>query len=227
VAREWLLAQAGPAEADQALLTSLQSQLGVGLKIETEWRFPEGEAAYQLPVGALVSVADEVNIPAAIARLEGAATPALKAQAENWLVALQAACAGGRRSEAGSEVAFDLYSGALTRYPADVARKACSELATKPRDSTAWFPTLPELMAVCERLAAPRRAMLAGLRTFRLPTEEERRAAQARDLRFDAKEAEDEALKCKRSNPDRHAELIAFADECRRSAKRLLQGETE
>lgn len=69
--------------------------------------------------------------------------------------------------------------------------------------------------------------MLAGLRTFRLPTEEERRKAQARDLMFDAKEAEDEAMMCRRSNLDRHAELIAFADECRRSAKKLIQGEGE
>lgn len=224
VARGWLLAQPGPEAADKALLTSVRSSLGVEVSIKTEWRFPEGEPAYQLPITASIAAENPDNIPAAIARIEGALTGPEKTQAEDWLLMLQTACAGGRKSEVNMHVALDLYSGSLCRFPADVARAACAELATKPRDSTAWFPTLPELLAVCERYAAPRAAMLAGLKTFRLPTEEERRKDQARALMFEAKEAEDEAFLCRRSKPERYAELITFADECRRSARKLTQG---
>lgn len=164
LAREWLLAHA-PREVDKALQTSLQSQLDVEVSPRVEGRYPPNAPAYTLAVGCDVG-GRIANLPNAIAKVEAAMTPPTKTQAEDWLIMLQAATAGGRRSEVAVEVAFDLYSGALMRYPADVARAACEKIACTPRDATSWFPTLAEIIGACDRLVSARQAMLAGLKAF-------------------------------------------------------------
>lgn len=166
--------------------------------MRTELRFPPSGGFYAAAVGADVVLHAGADRSAAVARLEGALTAPTKPQAEDWLVMLQAACTGGRRSEVGHGVALELYAGTLCRYPADVARQACADLAIKPRSATAWFPTLPELVAMCERLAAPRKAMLGALRsdpaanryfgrTFHAPSAEEK--AAVRQMADDTREA--------------------------------------
>ena len=95
-ARGWLLAQPDPAAADKALLTSLQSSLGVEVMVETELRFPVGGGFRVQAVGARVlpgSNAD--NLPLAAARMRGALTGPTKDQAEDWLVMLQSPRQGG------------------------------------------------------------------------------------------------------------------------------------
>lgn len=160
VARGWLLAQPDPAAADKALLTSLASSLGVEVTVETELRFPVGGGFRALAVGARVLPGSNAeNLPLAAARMRGALTGPTKDQAEDWLVMLQAATAGGRKSEAGTAVALELYAGCLMRFPADVAKAACMKLAL----TATWFPTLAEMNATCEALASSRRLLAHAL----------------------------------------------------------------
>ena len=81
-------------------------------------------------------------------------------QAEEWLVLLQAATASARRSDDGSAVSLALYSGALRRYPADVAKAACEHIATTAK----WFPVLSDIIDACNRLVDNRLAMISSLR---------------------------------------------------------------
>ena len=160
VARGWLLAQPDPAAADKALLTSLQSSLGVEVTVETELRFPVGGGFRVQAVGARVLPGSNAeNLPVAAARMRAALTGPTKDQAEDWLVMLQSATAGGRKSEAGTAVALELYAGCLMRFPADVAKAACMKLAM----TSTWFPTLAEINATCEALASSRRMLAQAL----------------------------------------------------------------
>ena len=190
--------------------TSLQSSLGVGVSLRTEGRYPEDGKPYRVAVGADLAVTDPATLPAAIARMEASLIPPTKTQAEDWLVMLQTACAGGRKSEVGQMVALEVYAGTLTRYPADVAREACSALALKPRDGATWFPTLAELNAECERRASPRQSMVQALKSWRPPGEAAQLRARAYDLRYAASEASIESLRVRRADPDRASELEEF-----------------
>lgn len=155
--RAWLIGR-NPAEVDQALLTSLRSSLGVEVEPEFEWRFPKDKPAYRVP--GRVHVAGPVeNLPAARQKTEAACTPPTTEDAENWLAALQVATAGAKRSEQGTMLALSLYAAALKRYPADVAMRACADLATTAN----WFPTLAELIARCDALGGPRLAIRNAL----------------------------------------------------------------
>ena len=152
--------------------------------------FPPSGGFYEVAVGCEVSVMDPASIAPAIEKLEAAMTPATADDCEDWLTMLQAACARRNDSEEGASVAFDLYSAALRQYPADVAKAACMGMAT--RRGVNWFPTLGELLEQCDKLAGPRQAMLAALKSPRLAppepvnrkpqTEAERRAFVAATL---------------------------------------------
>lgn len=180
----WLLRQASPAEADAALLRSLTSTLHVTAKARVETRFPDGQPPYQVVVGYAFDVADHGTIPSAIAKIEQSLTPATADQCEAWLVMLQAATARRADSEATAVVAYGLYAAELRSWPADVAKAACLRLARGKPGSTEpnWFPTLAELVAECERLAAPRKALLSSLQRWasepevKVQTPEERAA---------------------------------------------------
>jgi hypothetical protein len=128
-------------------------------------RFPEGSAPYSLVVGYTLDLAEAGNLPAAIAKVEQALTAASLEQCEGWLVMLQAATAHRQDSEITSAVAYSLYASELRQWPADVAKAACERLARgRPgQTGTNWFPDLAELVRECERLAAPRRALLSSL----------------------------------------------------------------
>lgn len=129
--------------------------------MRTETRFPATGGFYTVAVGCDVE-ADPANIDRAIERLEAAMTPADRDQCEDWITALQAACARRNDGENIAEVAYDLYTDALRQYPADVAKAACVGIATKP--GLNWFPVLGELTEKCDALASPRKHMLAGLK---------------------------------------------------------------
>lgn len=123
-----------------------------------EWRYPVGKPAYRVAKGCQVGGIG-ANLPAAFRKVEAAMAPPTTEQAENWLAMLQVATAGGRKSHEAAMLTLALYTGALKRFPADVALKACEELATR----CSWFPTLGEIVAECERYASPRQAMLNGI----------------------------------------------------------------
>jgi hypothetical protein len=162
--RGWLLAQPSPEEADKALRTSLRSSLGVDCRIETSRRFPVEGGYYSVVVGCDLDLAPDANLPQALARIEAAMIGPTRKQAEDWLVMLQQACAGGRKSEAGQAVALEMYAGCLSRYPADIARTVCERLALLPRKGGNWFPTLAEINDACQRLASQRQFMFDRLR---------------------------------------------------------------
>lgn len=115
-------------------------------------------------VGCDVSAKDAANLPQALARMEAAMARPTKQQAEDWIILLQAACAGGRRSEAGAVVAFELYSAQVALYPADVGREACRKLAIRPTAGSNWFPTLSEVVAECDRLVSQRQSTYLALK---------------------------------------------------------------
>lgn len=165
VVRGWLLAQPSVAEADKALLASLRSQHGVEAIFQTESRFPIEGGYYTATVGCSVHPEDAGNLPAAIARMEAASIQPTREQAEDWLILLQAATAGGRKGEIDSAIALEVYSGLLSKYPADVAREACANLALKNRPGGNWFPTLADLNAECEKLSDRRKLVLSAMKT--------------------------------------------------------------
>lgn len=181
--RAWLLAQPSPAAVDEALARSLTNTCGVTVRVSSEARFPEDGQVYYVATGATARWDDLAEPSRAIAKLEAAMTPATNAQAEGWLVMLQAACVRRPGSEADAAVGLTLYSGALLRYPADVAKATCADWARTQK----WFPSLAELLALADRLAAPRQQMLLALHRApglppperRDPTEEERRRVSA------------------------------------------------
>ena len=155
--RAWLVGR-DPAEVDKALQTSLLSSLGVDSRMKHEWRFPPDAPAYKVAVGVEID-AERVKLPMAREKILAAMTPPTHEQAEQWLAMLQVATAGGRKSEEGAMLTLALYAGALTKFPADVAMKACENLALRVR----WFPTLGDIVAECEKLAAPRKALLGAI----------------------------------------------------------------
>jgi hypothetical protein len=204
-ARAWLLAQPSTAEADKALRTSLQSSLNVEVEIETRMMFPDQGKPYPVPSGSSVKATPE-TIDRAVSRLEAAMAPPAKDWAEEMLVILQAATTGGKRSAAGAAVALEVYAGALCRYPADVARDACMALATGK-----WFPTLGEIIEACERLVAPRRAMLTALQGWKPMTERERLEAEADDWYRKAWQADQDKFALKVRDPDAASEAAEFS----------------
>lgn len=186
-----------------------------------EARFPEGCAPMVVTAGYEIVISEPQQVPAAIGRIESAMTPADREKCEDWLVMLQAALAGGKKSAVAASVALELYVGALRRYPADVAKRACEDLATKPRAGGAWFPALPELVAELERQAAPRKALLDALRSWRPPTEADRLNEEARGWLYAASEADELARRERRGDVDVASEAAEFAAFARDEAKRL------
>lgn len=168
-ARDWLLRQANPEQADAALCRSLISTLGVTARARAEYRFPEGGQPYSVVSGYDLTIEDEAQIPAALAKIEQALTPATAEQCETWLVMLQAATARRADSEMSAAVAYTLYASELRQWPADVAKAACERLARgKPGLSGPnWFPTLAEVVQECERFAAPRKALYLSLQHWK------------------------------------------------------------
>jgi hypothetical protein len=60
------------------------------------------------------------------------------------------------------EIILTVYAGCLRRYPADVAKAVCSEMALR-REKPNWFPTLSELDEALENTTDQRSKLLACL----------------------------------------------------------------
>ncbi len=162
--RNWLL-QRAPEATDEALAHLLTSTLGVTVTLRTELRFPVEGGYYNTPIGYSVRAETAENLPLALTKVERAMMPPTKEQAEGFLVMLQAATAHRAGSDATNAVAYSIYSGELTRWPADVAKTVCENMARgvgRP-EGTNWFPTLAEISKECERLSERRRMMLRAL----------------------------------------------------------------
>jgi hypothetical protein len=164
-ARDWLLRQGNPGEVDAALCRSLISTLGVTALLRTEGRYPQNAPAYRVVVGCDFAMEDPNVIPAARLKIESTMVPPTTEQAAGWLVMLQSVTAHRQDSEPTSAVAYAMYAAELRRWPADIAKSVCFKFARGRPGHTGpnWCPTLAEIAQECERLTAPRQAMLAGL----------------------------------------------------------------
>lgn len=163
--RDWLLRQRDPEATDLALTRSLTSTLGVTVSPTTSLRFPVAGGYYHAVTGCSVESPGSESTELALTKVEQAMTPATAEQAEGWLVILQASTARRKGTEASGAVTFGVYASELRRWPADVAKTVCERMARgvgRP-PGVNWFPTLAEIAQDCEKLAAPRAAMLAAL----------------------------------------------------------------
>ena len=172
--RAWLVSQR-PDTVDAKIRASLTSQLGVVVNVNREWRFPEGRAPYQVATTAGLTGLSTANCSAALAKVEAAFTPLDRDHAERLVAQLQSVLARRSGSDETAEIAFDVYVHVLLKHPADVAMAVVETLCTEPRakGATAWFPTPPEIEALCRDMSADRVALRTGLRSWRPVSEAE------------------------------------------------------
>ena len=141
-AAAWLARQR-PADVDRAAL-SRASLLNAGLAV----RLTDG-----LPVKVSVTGSALARQEAAAA-LAGFFTPAPHGQIEEWLAELSVITRRKQDDDITENLRLAAYSSRLSEYPADVAREALL------KHKWLFFPAWAELQDVCDKLAAPRRAML-------------------------------------------------------------------
>lgn len=171
-ARAWL-ASKNPQDVDKALAASLQSQLGVSLNVNKEWRFPEAGPAYQVATTTGLTGLSTENHGQALAKIEAAFTPVLREQAETMVSQLHAVLARRGSNADEDEIAFDVYVHVLMQHPADISSAVVRHLCTAPRKDgkTAWFPTPPEIEAMCQNMVTGRLSLRTALRSWRPMTE--------------------------------------------------------
>lgn len=168
--RAWLVGQR-PEVVDDKIRHSLTSQLGVGVSVKKEWRFPENRRPYQVSTSAGVTGLSTATQPAAVAKLEAAMTPLDREAAERLVAQMQSVLPRRNASEETAEVAFDVYVHVLLQHPADVATDAVRRLTTEPREKgeTAWMPSPPDLESFLREGSSGRSSMLLALRTWKEP----------------------------------------------------------
>lgn len=133
-----------------------------------------------LPVKITVSGSPEARQAAATA-LAGFVTPAPERQIEEWLAELSVITRRKQDDDITERLRLAAYSSRLAEYPADVAREALL------RHNWLFFPAWAELREVCEKLAAPRRAMLWHLKNApHVETEERELPSDERRAEMDA-----------------------------------------
>lgn len=120
----------------------------------------------------------------AVNALAGFVTPAPKNQIEEWIAELSVITRRRQDDDITENLRLSAYSSRLADFPADVAREALL------KHKWLFFPAWAELQEVCEKLAAPRRAMIWHLQN----------APQAQEP--DSREI---------PSAERRAEMIAYA----------------
>jgi hypothetical protein len=95
-------------------------------------------------------------------------TPAPEAEIEGWLAELSTLVLKRRDDVEEGLLRLRAYTTRLQNYPADVARSAVLDKPGK------FWPSWAELEEKCERLVAPRRAMLAALQNEHCSEAEDR-----------------------------------------------------
>lgn len=167
-----------PVTVTEGLRRWLRSSLNVTAMIRTEGRFPEDGAAYSVAVGCDLDGMSLARRTEAVDRVQAGMVPATAKDAASWVGALYAATAHAKGDKAALTVVLDLYTGCLMRWPADVAKHACINLALAQRAGPTWFPTLGEVEGECNRLGSPRRVLLDALQNWTPPEPQQSAAAQ-------------------------------------------------
>ena len=172
------LATRNPQEVDEAAVLRA-SELGVVLHMTWDHRFPRDERGNRLPDRSVIKrvqvVGDAAACRAAAKTIWLLQTEAGIRDIEAWLAELSVIVAKRQDDEFTEALRLETYAGLLSRYPADVVRAAVLG-RTWP-----FWPSWYELEAVCEQLAAPRRAMLRSLdaRWYPVPGSTEAKAILA------------------------------------------------
>lgn len=160
------------------------SQLGVGLEVKYDYRFPRDDRGNSLPHVTLVKgvtvtggAQARADAVAAIRRLEVSAEAR---EVEGWLAELSVIVARRADDEFSEALRLEAYASRLRRYPADVAREAVLGRSWK------FWPAWSEVEAVCDQLVAPRRAMIRALEADMIagdgPARERVSAERAREI---------------------------------------------
>lgn len=148
------------------------SQLGAELRVEFDTLFPTDERGNLLPTVRYVKSVDVRGTPeakeAAANALRKLATPAEARDVEGWLAELSVIVAKRVDDEFSESLRLEAYASRLRRFPADVARAAVLDHPWR------FWPAWAELEKVCDRLMAPRRAMLNALERGKAPQPEPR-----------------------------------------------------
>lgn len=157
-----------PREVEAAALLRA-SQLGAELKVEFDTLFPTDERGNLLPTIRYVKSIEVAGTPearaAAASALRKLEVPAEARDAEAWLAELSVIVAKRQDDEFSESLRLEAYASRLRRYPADVARAAVLD------HSWRFWPSWSELEKVCDRLMAPRRAMLNALERNNAPAQ--------------------------------------------------------
>jgi hypothetical protein len=155
----WLSGQC-PDAVDRAAL-SRASRHGAELRVRYEGRYPSGPNGERLPsymvaTGCTLQSTEEAR-RAALADMRKFLTPAPQREIEAWLAELSVIVVRRAQGEFDEALRLEAYAGRLRAFPADVARAAVLGRSWQ------FWPSWAELEAECNRLASPRRAMLAAL----------------------------------------------------------------
>lgn len=175
----WLVDRA-PDKVDSALVSRASSR-GVTLRVTmTGGRTSEG--GFDIWARGCEADGPADAMQQMIEDVEATMMPAPIDMIERWLAELSVIVARRPDDEFGDELRVTAYASRLSRYPADVARKAALGVSWK------FWPAWSEMERVCERSVAGRRHMIDALRrgpqakeARKLPTAEER-AALVRQL---------------------------------------------
>ena len=142
-------------------MVSLASQHGVQLSVENDYRTPRDSKGNMLdPIISLrsVSVSGPLeNYPVAAEEVRRGMRPAAPEAIEGWLAELSVIVAKRQDDDFTETLRLEAYTKRLMEYPADVVRHALVEKTWR------FWPSWDELKPECERLVAPRRAMLRAL----------------------------------------------------------------
>ena len=171
---EWLAAHT-PQQVNSRLVSSAHS-LGVKLQEVTELKprySPAGAFLGNDLVrhGAWEAIGE--GAATALAKVEATMIPTPDRQVEAWLAELSLITARRADTPEADELRLVAYANRLAEYPADVVRGAVL--------GRTWhfWPTWAELQAECEKLIAPRRAMIAALKREAEKAAERKRRASA------------------------------------------------
>lgn len=148
-----------PHETDRNLDQWLRSLPGVGVTVHREHRYPPEGGYYTIRTGVSVTGLTPDQRRQASQIFEAAMTPPTREQAEEWVAMLHVSTAHRTEGASTLALALDIYANQLTRYPTDVARQACVNLATR-KQSPNWWPSLSEVIEECDQLS-DNRAMFA------------------------------------------------------------------
>jgi hypothetical protein len=150
-----------PQQTDAGLLTWLKSQ-GVGVTPEIKLTYPPtGGYRRELTGFTFSGLTPEVRQMAREHTLS-AMTPPSVDDCEAWITTMHAVMAHRGSSATALEIILTVYAGCLRRYPADVAKAVCSEMALR-REKPNWFPTLSELDEALDNTTDQRSKLLASL----------------------------------------------------------------